>query len=71
MTNYDDIIRMERPRSAKHPPMPRTTRAKQFMPYATLRGFGDILSDRKDAVEAMINNPPEEEDDWEDANCSV
>ena len=63
MTGYEDILDAERPRSPKHPPMKREDRAKQFMPFATLRGYGDILSDREvtgvtraeddDAVEAL------------------
>ena len=47
MTGYEDILYAERPRSPKHPPMKREDRAKQFMPFATLRGYGDILSDRE------------------------
>ena len=63
MTGYEDILDAERPRSPKHSPMKREDRAKQFMPFATLRGYGDILSDREvtgvtraeddDAVEAL------------------
>ena len=47
MTRYEDILHAERPCSRKHPPMKREERAKQFMPFATLRGYGDILSDRE------------------------
>ena len=47
MGRYDDIIGLERPVSQKHPPMPRPDRAKQFMPFASLRGFDDVIDDRQ------------------------
>ncbi len=46
MGPYDDILGLERPVSGKHPPMPRPDRAKQFMPFAALRGFDDEIDDR-------------------------
>ena len=46
MGPYDDILNLERPVSGKHPPMPRPDRAKQFMPFAALRGFDDEIDDR-------------------------
>lgn len=40
---YDDIIDRPRPVSKKHPPMPMTKRAAQFLPFAALTGFeGEI-----------------------------
>ncbi len=40
---YDDIIHLSRPVSKKHPPMPMTKRAAQFLPFAALTGFeGEI-----------------------------
>ena len=47
MGKYDDIIRMERPVSRKHPPMERAARAKQFMPFAALTGFEGLLAERE------------------------
>ncbi len=42
-TSYDDIIHLSRPVSKKHPPMPMTKRAAQFLPFAALTGFeGEI-----------------------------
>ena len=40
---YDDIIDLPRPVSRKHPSMPMTKRAAQFLPFAALTGFeGEI-----------------------------
>ena len=40
---YDDIIHLPRPVSKKHPPMPLSKRAAQFLPFAALTGFeGEI-----------------------------
>ena len=42
-TSYDDIIHLPRPVSKKHPPMPLSKRAAQFLPFAALTGFeGEI-----------------------------
>ena len=40
---YEDIIQLPRPVSKKHPPMPMSKRAAQFLPFAALTGFeGEI-----------------------------
>ncbi len=36
---YDDIIKLSRPVSKMHPPMPMEDRAAQFSPFAALTGF--------------------------------
>ncbi len=59
MSEYADIIHKNRPKSAKHRPMPVAERAKQFMPYATLRGFGLELADR----EILSDEPAAEDED--------
>ncbi len=57
---YDDMLSLKRPASA-HPRMPREERAKQFMPFASLRGFGDEISERgRERTERRI--PDEDED---------
>ena len=38
---YDDIIRLPRPVSAVHPPMPIYDRAAQFAPFKALSGYED------------------------------
>ena len=60
MGEYDDIIGLERPGSA-HPRMPRADRAKQFMPFASLRGFGDEIHEREEVREER-RTPDEDED---------
>ena len=42
---YDDIIDLERPRSARHRPMPPEKRAAQFAPFAALTGYEEIVSE--------------------------
>ncbi len=47
MGPYDDILKAARPVVPGHPPMPRADRAKQFMPFASLRGFDDEIEERQ------------------------
>lgn len=42
---YKDIIRLSRPISKKHPPMPISDRAAQFAPFAALTGYGDAVNE--------------------------
>ena len=37
--SYDDIIKLSRPISSKHPPMSMLNRAAQFSPFAALTGY--------------------------------
>ena len=45
MGKYDDIISMDRSRSA-YPKMKVSDRAKQFAPFAALTGYEDVIEDR-------------------------
>ena len=45
MGKYDDIITLDRPRSA-YPKMKISDRAKQFAPFAALTGYDDVIEDR-------------------------
>ena len=45
MGKYDEIMHMSRPVSKVHPPMDRAARAKQFMPFAALTGYGDAIDE--------------------------
>lgn len=40
---YDDIIGLPHHVSRKHPQMPRSKRAAQFMPFAALTGYEQVL----------------------------
>ena len=40
---YDDIIRLSRPVSDRHAPMPAASRAAQFAPFAALTGHDDAI----------------------------
>lgn len=50
MGKYDDIIHLERPKSA-HPAMPVSDRAKIFLPFAALRGYEEILEEKQKSVQ--------------------
>ena len=41
---YDDIINLPHHQSRKHPHMSRHQRAAQFMPFAALTGYEDVLN---------------------------
>ena len=68
MGPYDDILGLERPVSRRHVPMPRADRAKQFMPFAALRGYTDTLEVRRDAHEHRMQEQDAhretDEGDW-------
>ena len=49
---YDDIIHLPRPVSKKHPPMPLTKRAAQFLPFAALTGFEAEIAEAARFTEA-------------------
>ena len=49
---YDDIIHLSRPVSKKHPPMPLTKRAAQFLPFAALSGFEGEIAEAARLTEA-------------------
>ena len=46
MGRYDDIMGLPRPVSRRHPRMPIPQRAKQFMPFAALKGYGDAIAEK-------------------------
>ena len=51
-TSYDDIIHLPRPVSKKHPPMPLSKRAAQFLPFAALTGFEGEIAETVRLTEA-------------------
>lgn len=67
MNRYEDILKVRRP-ALRHPRMPRADRAKQFMPFAALRGYTDTLEVRRDAHEHRMQEQDAhretDEGDW-------
>ncbi len=45
MGNYDDIIHLPHPVSARHPQMSLSDRAAQFSPFAALTGHGSAIAE--------------------------
>lgn len=43
-SRYDDIIDIPHHRSTRHPHMPMRNRAAQFMPFAALAGYEDLIA---------------------------
>ena len=52
-TEYGDIIDREHHVSSKRPQMPRLRRAVQFAPYATLKGYDDLVRESARETEAQ------------------
>ena len=51
--DYDDIIHLPRPRSAR-PPMPMQDRAAQFAPFAALTGYAAAIAETGRLTDARI-----------------
>ncbi len=51
---YADILRVPRPASERHPPMPRKERAAQFAPFAALTGLDESLAEEGRQTEERI-----------------
>ncbi|NEG88646.1 hypothetical protein [Bifidobacterium aerophilum] len=51
---YDDIIDLPHHVSRTHPPMSRHNRAAQFMPFAALAGYDQVLADSRRETESRI-----------------
>lgn len=62
MGKYDDIIHLSRPYSAQHPPMSNAERAKQFMPFAALRGYDEAISQREVLYTPLLELGEEQRD---------
>lgn len=57
---YDDILRLTRPQSKKHRPMPMEDRAAQFSPFAALTGYDAAVSETARCTEERIELDPQE-----------
>lgn len=51
---YDDIISLPHHRSRKHPHMSRHQRAAQFMPFAALTGYNQVIKQTAKNAETAI-----------------
>ena len=54
MGKYDDIIRLPHHVSATRPPMPRSDRAAQFMPFRALTGYEDVVHETARLTEERV-----------------
>lgn len=57
---YDDLLRLSRPASRKHPPMSRDSRAAQFAPFASLSGYDAVIEETARLTQRRVE-PTEEE----------
>ena len=62
MGAYDDILGRSRPVDPRREPMSRLNRAKQFMPFAALRGYDDVISEKQVICEPKIELGDEQRD---------
>ena len=62
MGKYDDMLYLSRPVSRRHEPMPRAERAKQFMPFAALKGYDDAISEKQIIYEPRMELGNEQRD---------
>ncbi|WP_055426975.1 hypothetical protein [Bifidobacterium aesculapii] len=51
---YDDIIDLPHHVSRRHPPMSRHKRAAQFMPFAALTGYDQVIEETARHVEEAV-----------------
>lgn len=52
---YRDILHLPHPVSRKHPPMPLSDRAAQFLPFAALTGYDDALLETARLTDEQIH----------------
>ena len=55
MKDYSDIINLKYPFKTKKNPMPLYDRAAQFMPFAALTGYGDMVKETARLTSSKIN----------------
>ena len=58
--NYSDILSLPRAVSRRHAPMARQERAKQFMPFAALKGYDDTIRETQDYHAARLERIDEQ-----------
>lgn len=71
MTEYDDIMHLERYRLKKHHPMPMWSRAAQFSPFAALNGFDEEIDETARLTEEYHELTEDELDDVNAVLCEL
>lgn len=61
MGKYDDIIGLSRPKTMR-PAMPVADRAKIFMPFAALRGYGEAIGEQQRQFAERVELSDEEQE---------
>ena len=54
MSEFDDIINLQRPISKKHPPMPLINRAAQFGAFRALTGYEDAIDEEARLTDSWV-----------------
>ena len=62
MGKYDDILALPRHVSARHEAMARPDRAKQFVPFAALKGYDETIADTQTVYEPFLELGEEQRD---------
>lgn len=60
MTEYDDIINLPHPVSKTHRPMPASSRAAQFAPFAALTGHSDAIAETARVTDDLADQSAEQ-----------
>lgn len=62
--DYSDIIDLPHPEPKHHRRMPMEKRAAQFMPFAALTGFDEVLNKTVEEEQQLFNQAPGEPIDF-------
>ncbi|MBQ9409854.1 MAG: hypothetical protein IJU28_10760 [Clostridia bacterium] len=65
MSGYEDILSLPRPVSKRHAHMSSSERAAQFMPFAALNGYGELV---EETVRERVKRPELSESEIEEIN---
>lgn len=58
MSEFDDIMKLSRPVSKKHPPMPRINRAAQFGAFRALSGYEESIEEEGRLTDLWLEIDP-------------
>ena len=60
---YDDLLDLPHHVSERHPQMAMSARAAQFMPFASLKGYGSEVEDTARSNEESYEHRPDDRDE--------